>query len=169
MTPTSPASPQPPPTVFAWAGGAEAFARLTQIFYGHVKTDPILAPVFAKMSPEHPEWVAQWLGEVFGGPAPTPKSAEGIRHAEAASGSGPDRQPGALVQLMGRPQRAECGRPRVRSAFVAYLGGGPALCQRRLSRAPDGMPVPRGNGPGGPPGRRWLDPTPSLLWNRRRR
>jgi hypothetical protein len=47
----------------------EAFSRLTRIFYGHVKTDPPLEPVFATMSPEHPDWVAQWLGEVFGGPA----------------------------------------------------------------------------------------------------
>jgi hemoglobin len=66
MTPTS---AQQPSTVFAWAGGGEAFSRLTRIFYGHVKTDPLLEPVFATMSPEHPDWVAQWLGEVFGGPA----------------------------------------------------------------------------------------------------
>ncbi|HLZ26698.1 MAG TPA: hypothetical protein VKV73_05190 [Chloroflexota bacterium] len=38
------------------------------LLYGHVKHDPILAPVLAEMSAEHPEWVAQWLGEVFGGP-----------------------------------------------------------------------------------------------------
>ena len=38
MTPTTPAGAQPPPTVYAWAGGAEAFSRLTRIFYGHVRT-----------------------------------------------------------------------------------------------------------------------------------
>jgi hypothetical protein len=44
MTPTTPAGAQPPPTVYAWAGGAEAFSRLTRIFYGHVKTDPSRRP-----------------------------------------------------------------------------------------------------------------------------
>jgi hemoglobin len=68
MASTAAAGAQPPPTLIAWAGGAEAFSRLTRIFYGHVKTDLILAPVFAEMSPQHPEWVALWLGEVFGGP-----------------------------------------------------------------------------------------------------
>jgi Bacterial-like globin len=77
MTWTTPPGAPREPTVFEWAGGTEAFSRLTRIFYGHVKTDPILASVFAEMTPEHPEWVAQWLGEVFGGP-PTRNSAAGI-------------------------------------------------------------------------------------------
>jgi hemoglobin len=59
MTSTTAADAHQPPSLFVWAGGAEAFSRLTRIFYGHVTTDPILAPVFAEMRPEHPEWVAQ--------------------------------------------------------------------------------------------------------------
>jgi truncated hemoglobin YjbI len=50
---------QPPPTLFAWAGGAEALSRLTRTFYGHVRDDPILAPVFAGMSPM--TWSGVWL------------------------------------------------------------------------------------------------------------
>jgi hypothetical protein len=80
MTSTTAAGAQQPPTLFAWAGGAEALSRLTRIFYGHVKTDPILAPVFAEMSPHHPEWVAQWLGEVFGGPATYTNERGGYPH-----------------------------------------------------------------------------------------
>ena len=56
------------PTLYEWAGGAEALDRLTQAFYHRVHDDPILSPVFAGMSPEHPHHVALWLGEVFGGP-----------------------------------------------------------------------------------------------------
>ena len=55
-------------TLYDWAGGADALDRLTQCFYRRVHDDPILSPVFAGMSPEHPHHVALWLGEVFGGP-----------------------------------------------------------------------------------------------------
>src|SRR5437016_481167 len=42
------------PTLFEWAGGFPA--------------PRLLARLFSDMSPEHPERVAAWLGEVFGGP-----------------------------------------------------------------------------------------------------
>ena len=42
---------------------------MTRIFYEkYVPQDPLLAPLFANMSPDHPQRVAKWLGEVFGGP-----------------------------------------------------------------------------------------------------
>ncbi|HEX3650549.1 MAG TPA: CDGSH iron-sulfur domain-containing protein [Pseudonocardiaceae bacterium] len=57
------------PTVFQWAGGYPAFLRLTTLFYAkYVPQDPLLAPLFATMSPDHPQRVASWLSEVFGGP-----------------------------------------------------------------------------------------------------
>ena len=46
---------------------------MTHIFYEkHVPEEPLLAPLFADMSPDHPERVAAWLGETFGGPRATP-------------------------------------------------------------------------------------------------
>ena len=61
--------PEQEPTLFEWAGGLPALTRMTRIFYGkYVPQDPLLAPLFANMSPDHPERVAAWLGEVFGGP-----------------------------------------------------------------------------------------------------
>ena len=57
------------PTLFEWAGGGPALLRLTTIFYEkYVPEDPLLGPLFANMAPDHPERVAAWLGEVFGGP-----------------------------------------------------------------------------------------------------
>ncbi|WBB63197.1 group II truncated hemoglobin [Streptomyces sp. WMMC500] len=56
------------PSIYEWAGGDEAFQRLTGTFYGHVRKDPVLAPVFADMDAEHPRHVAMFLAEVFGGP-----------------------------------------------------------------------------------------------------
>jgi hemoglobin len=56
------------PTLFDWLGGAAALDRLTADFYVKVRVNPLLAPVFAHMDEKHPHYVAQFLGEVFGGP-----------------------------------------------------------------------------------------------------
>jgi len=57
------------PTLFEWAGGYPALLDTTRIFYSrYVPADPQLGPLFADMSPDHPERVAAWLSEVFGGP-----------------------------------------------------------------------------------------------------
>ena len=48
--------PDAEPTLFEWAGGFPALTRMTRIFYGkYVPQDPLLAPLFADMSPDHPE------------------------------------------------------------------------------------------------------------------
>ena len=57
------------PTLYAWAGGAPAFERLTDRFYQLVKADELVGPLCAHMDAEHPHYVAMWLSEVFGGPA----------------------------------------------------------------------------------------------------
>jgi truncated hemoglobin YjbI len=42
---------------------------MTHIFYeNHAPEDPLLAHLFANMAADHPERVAAWLGETFGGP-----------------------------------------------------------------------------------------------------
>jgi CDGSH-type Zn-finger protein/truncated hemoglobin YjbI len=57
------------PTLFEWCGGLSALTRMTRLFYEkHVPEDPLLAPLFANMAPDHPQRVARWLAEVFGGP-----------------------------------------------------------------------------------------------------
>ncbi len=61
--------PDQEPSIFEWAGGLPALTRLTRLFYEkHVPADPLLAPLFAGMSPDHPQRVAKWLAEVFCGP-----------------------------------------------------------------------------------------------------
>jgi|SRR5262245_9959293 len=56
-------------TLFEWAGGLPALTRMTRLFYSkYVAEDQLIGPLFANMSPDHPERVASWLGEVFGGP-----------------------------------------------------------------------------------------------------
>jgi truncated hemoglobin YjbI len=61
--------PEHEPTLFEWAGGFPALLRMTRIFYSkYVPQDLLVGPLFATMSPDHPERVAAWLSEVFGGP-----------------------------------------------------------------------------------------------------
>ena len=60
-------TPQPP-SLYEWVGGADALNRLTTRFYELVKSDALLAPVFAQMSDQHPQHVAAFLAEVLGGP-----------------------------------------------------------------------------------------------------
>jgi hemoglobin len=57
-----------PPTLYGWIGGKEVLRELTSELYKKVKQDELLAPIFAKMSDDHPAHVAAFVGEVFGGP-----------------------------------------------------------------------------------------------------
>ena len=147
------------PTLADWAGGLPAFERLTTIFYDRVRDDPMLGPVFAQMDPRHPQHVARFLVEVFGGPARYSEERGGHAHM--------------LRQHLGRhlneAQRRhwislivdaadEAGLPadpEFRSAFVAYLEWGTRLA---VINSQDGvtpelhLPMPKwGWGvPGGP-------------------
>ena len=58
------------PTLYEWAGGARG---LRAADHGVLRegrcADDLVGPVFAHMDAEHPQHVAMWLAEVFGGPA----------------------------------------------------------------------------------------------------
>jgi hemoglobin len=56
------------PTLYSWAGGAQAFEKLTTLFYERVGSDTLLAPVFANTSAAHAKHVGAFIAEVFGGP-----------------------------------------------------------------------------------------------------
>jgi truncated hemoglobin YjbI len=57
------------PTMFEYAGGAPALRALAETHYEACVTDPVLAEVFgAEAHPEHVAHLADWLGEVLGGP-----------------------------------------------------------------------------------------------------
>ncbi|NUR86225.1 MAG: antibiotic biosynthesis monooxygenase [Nonomuraea sp.] len=68
------------PTMYDWAGGAEALQRLTEVFYTEVLKDDLLRPLFEHMAPDHPKWVAIWLGEVFRGPERYSQERGGYHH-----------------------------------------------------------------------------------------
>ncbi len=147
------------PSLYAWAGGAEALARLTERFYERVRADALLGPVFARMSAAHPAHVALFLGEVLGGPA----------HYSAEKGGHPEMIRHHLDRHLTEEQRRRWSQllldtadetelpadPEFRSAFVAYIEWGSRLAVINSqggatvdSHAP--MPVWGWGVPGGP-------------------
>jgi truncated hemoglobin YjbI len=139
------------PTLFEWAGGSPALLRMTKIFYEkYVPEDPLLGPLFANMLPDHPERVAAWLGEVFGGPISYTERFGGYdrmvsRHVEKALREG---QRARWVQLLCKS--ADDARlpadPEWRAAFVSYLEWGSRIAVENSqpdAHPPPHMPVPR--------------------------
>jgi truncated hemoglobin YjbI len=139
------------PTLFEWAGGAPALLRLTRIFYGtYVPDDPLLGPLFADMAPDHPERVAAWLGEVFGGPkAYTERFGGYERMVSRHLGKGlREEQRARWVELLCR-SADDAGLPtdpEWRAAFVSYLEWGSRIAlenSQEGAQPPAHMPVPR--------------------------
>jgi truncated hemoglobin YjbI len=160
--------PVPPPdhrpTIFEWAGGLPALTRMTRLFYEkHVPQDPLLAPLFATMSADHPERVAKWLGEVFGGP--TGYSTEHGGYPRMVSqhlgkGLSEDQRERWVTLLLRSAREAELPNDaEFRSAFEAYIEWGSRLAVENSqtgAQPPAHMPMPRWdwNTAAGPPGSR---------------
>jgi CDGSH-type Zn-finger protein/truncated hemoglobin YjbI len=151
------------PTMFEWCGGLPALTRMTQMFYEKlVPEDPLLAPLFANMSPDHPQRVAKWLGEVFGGPACYSGEYGGYpRMISQHMGKGlTEGQRARWVALLSRAVQ-EAGLPsdpEFRSAFSSYIEWGSRIALENSqpgAKPPANMPMPRWDwGTAGPPGSR---------------
>ncbi len=119
------------PTLYQWLGGAEPLNRLIDRFYQKVPADPILAPVFAHMSPEHFQHVAQFIAEVLGGPADYSTlhggHAEMIRHHLNRHITDQQRQRWMFLLLETADELQLPSDPEFRSALVAYLEWGSRL------------------------------------------
>ena len=143
--------PNREPTLFEWAGGYPVLLRVTRIFYErHVPQDDLLAPLFAGMEPDHPERVAAWLSEVFGGPKFYSQrygdySRMIARHLNKRL---TETQRSRWVSLLCRSadEALLAADPEFRAAFVAYLEWGSRIAVENSqvdSKPPEGMPVPR--------------------------
>ena len=138
-------------TLFEWAGGLPALTRMTRLFYSkYVPEDPLIGPLFANMAPDHPERVAAWLGEVFGGPKRYTERYGGYprmlgQHVGKAI---TEAQRERWVTLL-RRSADDAGLPRDpewRAAFVGYLEWGSRLALENSqpgAKPPMHMPVPR--------------------------
>jgi truncated hemoglobin YjbI len=147
----SPTPSEHEPTLFEWAGGLPALTRMTRIFYTkYVPEDPLIGPLFANMSADHPERVAAWLGEVFGGPKNYSEQYGGYsRMISQHVGKGlTEAQRARWVSLLCRSaDDADLpADPEFRAAFVAYLEWGSRLALENSQAGatpPPHMPMPR--------------------------
>lgn len=145
--------PDREPSIFEWAGGLPALLRMTRVFYEkHVPEDPLIGPLFAEMSPDHPERVARWLGEVFGGPKCYSELHGGYsKMLSQHVGKGiSEEQRSRWATLMSR-SADEAGIPKdaeFRSTFASYIEWGSRLAvenSQQNSHPPPKMPMPSWN------------------------
>jgi hemoglobin len=137
------------PTLYEWAGGAEALQKLLDRFYERVRADEVLAPVFAGMSSEHPRHVAAWLGEVFGGPkeysAHRGGHAHMVRRHLGRAITEQQRRRWLALLLDTADEVGLPSDPEFRASFVGYLEWGTrmaVLLSQPGVEAPTDMPMP---------------------------
>ncbi|MBR0801861.1 CDGSH iron-sulfur domain-containing protein [Bradyrhizobium jicamae] len=139
------------PTLFEWAGGYPALLDMTRIFYSrYVPEDPLLGPLFAQMSPDHPERVAAWLSEVFGGPRFYSERYGGYRRM-VSQHIGKEIRPEqralwATYMVQSADDAGLPSDPEFRAAFVAYIEWGSRIAVENSgagAKPPPNMPVPR--------------------------
>jgi len=133
------------PTLYDWAGGADAFERLTTAFYRHVVVDDLLGPLFAGMDPGHPRYVAMWLSEVFGGPSRYTTERGGYPHmlGKHLGKAITEAQRRRWVSLLA-DAADEVGLPadpEFRAAFMGYIEWGTRIAL--ANSQPDAHPVTR--------------------------
>ena len=145
-------------------GGLPALTRMTRLFYEkHVPQDPLLAPLFSNMSADHPQRVAEWLGEVFGGRSCYSEQYGGYpRMISQHVGKGLTEEWRARwVSLLLQSAR-EAAMPNdaeFAAAFQSYIewGSRPAVENSQTNaRPPEHMPMPHRDWStgAGPPGGR---------------
>lgn len=138
------------PTLFEWAGGADAFVRLFTRFYELVPQDELLAPMFAAMDPDHARHVATWVGEVFGGPADYTRHHGGyenmLAHHLDKGITEPQRRRWVELLVDAAEDVDLPSDPEFRAAFVSYIEWGTRIA---VENSQPGMattqhaPVPR--------------------------
>jgi truncated hemoglobin YjbI len=139
------------PTLFEWCGGLLALTRMARIFYEkHVPEDPLLAPLFASMSPDHPVRVARWLAEVFGGPKLYSETYGGYERmiSQHLGKALTEERRARWVELISLSAR-EAGLPgdaEFQAAFHAYIEWGSRIALENSqagAKPPPNMPMPR--------------------------
>jgi CDGSH-type Zn-finger protein/truncated hemoglobin YjbI/ferredoxin len=160
------------PSMFEWCGGLPALTRMTRLFYEkHVPQDPLLAPLFANMSADHPERVAKWLGEVFGGP-PCYSDQYGGYPRMISQHIGKCltedwRERWVELLLRSAEEAGLPNDPEFRSAFESYIAWGSRLAVENSqtgAKPPEHMPMPHWdwNTTAGPPGSRISPLAPAI-------
>ena len=133
------------PTIYAWAGGREAFARWLNRFYDLVEGEESIARLFGgRVSQAHREHVTDWWSEVMGGPATYTQERGGYEHmlARHRDLAIDDDQRLLFVTLLSRAadDAGLPADPEFRAAIMGYAEWGTRLAVE--NSALDAAPVP---------------------------
>ncbi|MEP6828283.1 MAG: group II truncated hemoglobin [Aestuariivirga sp.] len=117
------------PSLYEWVGGNEVIQNLFMRFYERVPGDSILAPVFKDMPATHFQTVANFVGEVLGGPplySGDGQHSHSTMIAKHLSRHLTDKQRKQWIWLLLDTADALAlpADPEFRSALVAYLEWG---------------------------------------------
>ncbi len=119
------------PSLHQWLGGAGVLESLTKKFYERVLSDELLRPLFAGMSADHPRHVADFVGEVLGGPEAYSAARGGhatmLSHHFGRNISEEQRRRWVNLLLDCADEVGLPADPEFRSALVAYLEWGSRL------------------------------------------
>jgi hemoglobin len=140
-----------PPSLFDWAGGRPAFARMIDAFYDRVERDDLLGPLFpGGVTVEHREHVTTWWCEVFGGAADYTERLGGyeamLAHHRGLHITPEQRFRFASLMSLAADDAALPDDPEFRAALVGYLEWGTRLAMHNSGDAADIVPhapVPR--------------------------
>jgi hemoglobin len=142
--------PRRVPTLFEWMGGMPAIERLFEVFYSKVPRDPLLASVFAEITPEHSRHVAAFVAEVLGGPKVYTGTLGGhphmIRRHVGRALTEPQRNRWMQLLLECADETGVPADPEFRSALVGYLEWGTRLAvinSRPGAAVGEDAPMPR--------------------------
>jgi truncated hemoglobin YjbI len=124
---------------------------MTRLFYEkYVPSDPLLAPLFANMAPDHPQRVARWLSEVFGGPKLYSSTYGGYERmiSQHLGKALTEEMRARWVQLLSRSAEEALlpADPEFQAAFRAYLEWGSRIALENSqpeAKPPPHMPMPR--------------------------
>jgi hemoglobin len=139
------------PSLYEWAGGSPAFARLISAFYDRVESDEFLGGLFpGGVSREHREHVTTWWIEVFGGPPAYTENLGGyaamLRHHLGLAITSEQRL--RFVELMSRAADDVDlpNDPEFRAALLGYIEWGTRLAMHNSqpgAQVIQHAPVPR--------------------------
>jgi hemoglobin len=140
-----------PPTLYEWAGGRLAVARLIDCFYDRVEGDELLSPFFpGGVSAAHREHVTTWWCEVLGGPAGYTERLGGypamLAHHRGLGITAGQRFRFASLMSLAADDAELPDDPEFRAALVGYLEWGTRLAMSNSqpgAAVVEEAPVPR--------------------------
>ena len=141
----------PVPSLFEWAGGAQALEGMVDAFYDRVERDDLLSPFFpGGVGAEHRAHVAAWWAEVFGGPTTYTDELGGyetmLAHHRGLAITPEQRLRFVSLMSLAADDAGLPDDPEFRAALVGYLEWGTRIAMHNSQPGAEVMehaPTPR--------------------------